>query len=326
MKAKVFSLIILFIAFTSLTVLGQNNRQEPKFKKQKVYTKSYGVSSGDRINLDNQFGEMKLITWEKNEVKVDISISGSSDNEIRAQQILDRISIEDAKIAGSVSFKTKFANQDKDWNKNQKDKHINESMKINYTVYLPSVNPLNAKNQFGAMIVPDYRGEATLESQFGSLTTGRITNAKNIKVAFGKATLGQVSNGKVDISYSSATINKLSGDLDIKVQFSNNVKLNLDNDVKSLDLINSYSTVYLDMSKDFSASYDISNSYSSFSNKSTFTINKNSDKERAFNAESYSGKSGNGSTKVKIRSSFSTVTAGHDLKVDTFKKKKSATI
>jgi hypothetical protein len=71
---------------------------EPKFKKSKSYSKSYSLSTSDKISLDNQFGEMKIMTWEKNEIKVDISITGKSDNsEQRAQEIIDRISIADSK-------------------------------------------------------------------------------------------------------------------------------------------------------------------------------------------------------------------------------------
>ncbi|HUS01239.1 MAG TPA: hypothetical protein VMY77_05910, partial [Chitinophagaceae bacterium] len=272
MKAKLFSVLSLFIGLTIVfpaysQEINNDSKHEPKFKKQKSYSKSYGVSSSDRINLDNQFGEMKLITWEKNEVKVDASITAMSDDQADVQKLLDQITVTDEKSGNSVSFKTKFAS-DKESKTYDKNKHVNQSMKINYTVYLPAGNPLNAKNQFGPMIVPDYRGEATLESQFGSLTTGKITNAKNIKVGFGKASLGQINNGRIDIQYSTGTINKLVGDVDLKLQFSGGVKVNVDNDVKSLDIDNSYSTLYLDLSKNLSASYNISTSYGSFKNKS----------------------------------------------------------
>jgi hypothetical protein len=329
MKAKLFSVLITLLSISFLspaTAQDKQDKNEPKYKKQKSYTKTYAVSGSDRISLDNQFGEMKLVTWEKNEVKVDVSITGSSDEEARAQKILDRISIQDEKNSSGVSFKTKMTDQDKEWNKNDKEKHYNEGMKINYTVYLPSGNPLTAKNQFGPMTVPDYRGEATLESQFGSLTAGKITNAKNIKVAFGKATLGQVNNGKIDIQYSTANINKLVGDVDLKVQFSGSVKVNVDNDVKSLDIDNSYSTLYLDLNKNLSASYNISTSYGSFRNKSNFKIEGDGEKKRDFMTSRYSGTSGGGSSKITVHSSFGSVIAGHDLQVDTSGKKKSATI
>lgn len=328
MKTKLFSLLIAIAGFTFVhTAFSQDkDKHDPKYRKQKSYTKSYSVSSSDRISLDNQFGEMKLITWEKNEVKVDVSITAMSDEEADVQTLLDKISINDEKSGNTVSFKTKFAS-DKETKNNDKNKRINQSMQINYTVYLPSNSSLTAKNQFGPMIVPDYRGEASIESQFGSLTTGKITNNKYIKVGFGKATLGQVNNGKIDIQYSTATINKLVGDIDLKTGFSGAVKVNVDNDVKSLDIDNSYSTLYLDLDKNLSASYNISTSYGSFKNKSNFKIDEGNKDRTGYNSTSrYSGSSGGGGSKITVKSSFGSVVAGHDLQVDTSGKKKSATI
>ena len=325
MKAKLFNLLLTAALLVSGMQLSAQD--EPKFKKEKSYSKSYNVSSSDRISLENQFGEMKLVTWDRNEVKVDVTIIGMSDEESRAQAILDRISIVDEKNGNGVSFKTKFANDeqkekdrnDKDKDKNNKSRH--EGMKINYTVHLPTSNPLNAKNQFGPMVVPDYRGEANLESQFGSLTTGKLSNSKNIRVQFGKADLGEMSGGKLDIGYTSATVSNPSGDIDANFQFST-IKINIDNDIKSLDIKNSYSDVYLDLSKNLSASYKIDNSFGSFTNKSNFTFTKAEEKNKWDNNSSYSGKSGNGDVKITVNSSFGSVVAGHDLKVDMDKKEK----
>ena len=219
--------------------------------------------------------------------------------------------------------------QDKDWNnKDDKNNHHNEGMKINYTVYLPASNPLNVKNHFGATIIPDYRGEATIESQFGSLTTGKITNNKKISVGFGHADLGQVNNGKINIEYSKGNINKLVGDVDAKFQFCGAIKIMVDNDVKSLDIDNSYSTLYMDLSKNLSASYTISTSFGSFKNKSDFKIDGGNDEEkkRDYSTSRYSGTSGGGAGKINIRSSFGSVVAGHNLQIDTSSKKKKATI
>src|SRR6476469_8111073 len=79
-----------------------HKREEPKFKKTKSYTKSYNLSNSDKVSLSNQFGEMKLNTWDKNEVKVDVTIIGKADEEARAQEILDRISIVDSKEGNTV--------------------------------------------------------------------------------------------------------------------------------------------------------------------------------------------------------------------------------
>ncbi|MGZ5255773.1 MAG: hypothetical protein ACXWCT_15300, partial [Flavitalea sp.] len=101
MKKVLFNTALLLAGTFTLTLAtaqenhdSEKQRTEPKFKKIKSYSKSYALSGSDRVSLSNQFGEMKLNTWDKNEIKVDISITGKSDEEPRAQEILDKISIE----------------------------------------------------------------------------------------------------------------------------------------------------------------------------------------------------------------------------------------
>jgi hypothetical protein len=326
MKTILRAYKVLFLISSLAFGLQTQASDGPKVEKKKTYSKSYPVSGNDKITLTNQFGEMKLITWEKNEVKVDVNITAKADDDKRAQEILDKITIEDGKSSGGVYFKTKFAkdqwdDNDRDKSKDKKkEKHNNEGMEINYTVYLPAGNPLNADNQFGPMTVPDYRGEATLVSKFGSLTAGKINNGKSVSVEFGKADIAQLNGGKLNIKFSSATVSKLTGDVDANFEFCDKIKMIIDNDVKELDIRNSYSTLYLDLNKNFSANYDIATSFGEFSNKTAFAIKEDGkdDDERhgpKFDHK-YSGTSGSGSTKVKIKSSFGEIIIGHDLVVD----------
>lgn len=328
MRKAIFNSLFLLLAVVSSVALRaqDNDKNEPKYKKTKSYSKSYSIGSTDKVNLSNQFGEMKITTWDKNEVKVDATIIGKSNDETRAQTILDRISITDGKENGAVFFKTKFADSKDNWDKGNKGEHRNEGMEINWVVYIPSTVTLDADHQFGKMIVPDLKGETSITCKFGDLTAGRLSNSKEVDVEFSQAKIEQVNGGNLNIKFSEGTVNKLSGDVKSDLEFSQ-VKLDLDNDTKGLNIHNSYSTVYLDVDRNFSASYDISTSHGSFSNKTDFPIKKQDDGDDnrygpRFN-EKYSGSSGGGSCKIKVDSSFGEVVLGHDLKVDLSEKKKS---
>ena len=41
--------------------------------RERNISKTY-PASGNTLNIDNQFGNVKIITWDKNEIKVDIHI------------------------------------------------------------------------------------------------------------------------------------------------------------------------------------------------------------------------------------------------------------
>jgi hypothetical protein len=55
---------VLFIAclLTSAQVIAG----DPLVEKKKTYTKSYNVSNSDKISFTNQFGELKINTWDRN--------------------------------------------------------------------------------------------------------------------------------------------------------------------------------------------------------------------------------------------------------------------
>jgi hypothetical protein len=306
MKKIILAFSTALLLSSSLKVLALG---DPLIEKKKTVSKSYPLASGDRISLDNQFGEMKISTWDKSEVKVDITIIGKSSTDERAQEILDRISIEDGKNSDGVYFRTKMnqsGNEGKKGNKNYKE----EGMEINYMVYMPASSPLNATNQFGPMIVPDLKGAVDLTSKFGSLTAGKLSNVKELDVEFGKADIEWINNGKVTVKFSKASLGKLSGDLEAHFEFCDVVNIKLDNSVKQLNLKASYSTVEIELTKEISASFDIKTSFGDLNNKTAFGFKEEGDDDDRRGPKfdkQYYGTAGAGAAKIKIKSDFGKV-------------------
>jgi len=298
---------------------------DPKIEKRKVYSKSYSISGSDKISIENQFGEVMIKTWDKNEVKMEVTIIATSNTEERAQEILDRISIEDSKNSKGVSFKTNMKNDKK---KNDKKNYKEEKMKVNCQVYMPASNPLTLSNQFGATNVPDMKGLVDITSKFGSLTTGILSNVKMVTVEFGVATIESISNGSLIIKFSRAIINKLDGSVDAAFEHSSGVKLGVENSIKELRVTSAFSTLYLDTNKDLGATYEINTSFGGLSNKTGFDIKESvrRDNKKPNFSHSYSGKSGNGSAAMKISGSFSQITVGHNLNMELKDDKKKKVI
>jgi hypothetical protein len=105
-------------------------------------------------------------------------------------------------------------------------------------------------------------------------------------------------------------------------------KINFDNDLTALTLDDSYSVVHLKPAAGFSASYDISTSYGSFFDKTDAGI-KRTDEPEQYGPDldkHYSGKSGSGSAKIVVKSSFGSVMIGEGTEADMKKDKKGARI
>ncbi len=310
---KTYSTLLLVTALLAGNIAFATG--DPLVKKTKTHNKSYTVSASDKVSFENRFGELKINTWDKNEVKVDITISAEANTDDKAQKILDDISIEDGKNGKGVYFKTKL-NENKNQRKENWEKGEKQSFNIDYVVYMPARNPLDASNEFGATTIGDYSGEAELESKFGSLTTGKLSNSKKVSVEFGKATIGSISGGDISIKFSKATIGNIDGAIDAVFEYCDGVKLNVGNSIKNLTVKNSFTSLYLDVNANLSATFDISTSFSELNNKSNFSIKEagedKDDHGPKFDHQ-YNGKSGSGNIQVKVKSSFGEVTVGHNL-------------
>jgi hypothetical protein len=296
-------------------------------EKQKTYTKSYPVSATEKISINNEFGEVKIVTWDKPEVNISISITVHASTDEKAQSILDGITIADGKNSDGVYFKTSMTGTHDDGERHDRDKDDKDKddkdkgdkgrgnrknssgMEINYVVSMPAGNPLKLVNQFGRSIVPDLSGPVEITEKFGDLVAGRLSNVKEVHVEFGSATIESINNGKLVVSYSKAEIKKVSGNIKGIFEFCDKIKLPLDNGVTNFNLINSYSNIEITVSSNFGGDFAIHTNFGDFHNGTPFPIKevKDEDEHGPKFDNDYTGKSGNGSCKVKIKSDFGNI-------------------
>jgi len=308
---KLFKISILSTLFLFLTA-GLLANEEPGLEKKKTISKSYPVSSADKISIDNEFGEVKIITWNKAEVQADITMIGKGSTNERAQAMLDLISVEEGKNSEGVFFKTHMKSH-KSNNEHDGDKN---GFEINYEIHMPAANPLKLKNSFGHTIVPDISGPSEITSKFGELETGNLSNSKKLEIEFGSATIAAVNNADISIKFSRAAINKMSGAIKVFVSYGG-AKLLLDNSVTSLTVKDEFSELLLDVSKEISASYDVYTNFAELENETEFKIKEQDEDHNGVKFDhQYNGTSGEGKMPIKVKSNFGGVTIGHHLAFD----------
>jgi hypothetical protein len=326
MKKVIAVTINMLFLLCSLTTLAQHYDSDTKkyeFEKKKTYEKSYPLTSSDKVKISNQFGSVKLSTWDKSEIKVSVEMIASAKSESRATNILESLSVSDKKNGNVVSFKTSIDN-DRDNNNGS------QTMEINYTVFMPTNNALELKNEFGATTISDFEGNADLTSKFGSLTTGKLGNVEEILVEFGKAKIESITNGTATFKFSKAEVNHLKGSNTIKFEFCDKSKVAMDNDATSVTINESYSKLYIVPSANFSATYNVRTNFGSFKNRTGNKFNRTDEVPEYGNDsdKEYEGQTGSGACKVKIKSSFGNIILGQptadEMKENDKKKKKKS--
>ena len=168
--------IVLLLATAQL--FAQNVDKEKKEKKRYEFFRERNISkaypaSGNTLNIDNQFGEVKITTWDKNEIKVDIHIETSSTQKELADKTFDRIDETDKQEGKEINFKTIMNKNGKD--ENTSCNNCSNTMSIDYDIHIPANNALNIENSFGSIVIPDYTGPVSLTNKYGSLKAGKLS-------------------------------------------------------------------------------------------------------------------------------------------------------
>lgn len=304
--------IITVLSFLCTTATSQDTQKKEKKRyehfKERNISKTY-PASGNSLHIDNQFGDVTVTTWDKNEIKVDIHIEASSTEKDIAEKTFSNLDVAESKDGNTIKFKTII---EKNKGNSYSCKNCSNTMSITYTVQIPAGNALRIENQFGGIQLPDYNGPISLTSKFGSLTTGTLAKAEKVWVEFGKATIKSIGNISATFKFSTIVVENLSGANKLNMEFCSASRVNLDNNLTSLTLNESYSTVNLRPASNFSASYSIRTSFSSVKDRSNANIER-TDKPDQYGPDSeksYQGKSGNGAAKIEIKSSFGTIIIG----------------
>lgn len=179
-------------------------------EKKEIINKTYPVNASTVLKVSNQFGEVHLEKWDKQELKVKIEIIVNGKTEDRAQRMLDKISV-DISEGGTIAFITEISGS-----MNTKS---DESFKINYWINMPATNQIAIENKFGDTYIDDWKGDAKIEMGYGNLKTMSFEGYLDLKLSFGKGTVGALGNAEIEVKYSDLDVEK-ADKLEMEQQFS----------------------------------------------------------------------------------------------------------
>src|SRR5579859_6951989 len=137
---------VLMVLSAPVMTLAANGDED--VRKQRLINKNYNVTADDKLEIENQFGNVVVSTWDKQEITVDIEISARASTEERAQQIMNRIDVKDGKDGNTIWFKTKVGEIHN--GNNGRNRGDNErGFYIDYVIHMPASNRLQIENSFG---------------------------------------------------------------------------------------------------------------------------------------------------------------------------------
>jgi hypothetical protein len=187
----------------------------------KTIKKEFPIDVTGLVNLSNKYGKIDVHTWERNRVKVDVTIVVDARSESAAQEVFDRIRIDFSndddfvKAATSIEAKGWWGES---WSSNKSE------FQVNYEVYMPNGCSLELENQYGNANVEAISGSADIQVKYGDFQLEGVGGDLKIELGYGNGTVVKARDMTVDVAYSKINITDAQ-DVSFDTRYS---KINLD--------------------------------------------------------------------------------------------------
>src|SRR5690554_2354027 len=331
-KMKRYSKILILFA---LLVIGTNasataaEESANTFEEQKIIEKTLVVDASHQLKINNRYGKVQLNNWDRNQIKVVVTIRTEESSRQRAKESLERVEIVHSTQGQVISFETKIGQKSESWWSNLTNTG-RSSLSIDYEVHLPKFTGINIINRYSATIIPDRDGKVDLTVQYGSLKAKKLNADANrlrisyssaeiqtldegsIDIKYGKLSLGAANNLELDMSYcSGSSIGQIHDTFSASLKYSSGFEVGLGKDIKRARIKASYSGIQVIPNTQAKLDFEVSVSYGQFQYAND-RARISSLTERNRTSKSYTGTwNGGGNGSLAITSSYGKVTLSY---------------
>jgi len=194
----------LLMSCLTMTALADN----PIFKKEltKSIHKTFDVSDDVLVGVSSRYGNIKIQTWQRNEVEVDVLIKVKCNNTNKGQQFLDGVDIDFSSTGSTVGMKTTYPDQENAswwsswWNNSQ-----NINFEVHYDIKAPVGMSSELINKYGNIFQEPITGDCNVVNKYGDISLESVHDLE-LDLGYGKAQLGSANNVNIEIKYSSLTL------------------------------------------------------------------------------------------------------------------------
>jgi hypothetical protein len=178
------------IALLLIIGLFQADQPLPANQYSKVIKKEINLPPDGEVSVSNKYGDIEVVGWDKNRVKIAVTILVNAAGELYAQRVFDRIGINFHASANSIEVYSNIQAPKKEWW--EWGVEHEDDYTIGYKVYMPSTASLKVKNRHGNISLANISGKAELNVQHGDIHAGKLGREAILIVEDGYASLGQV--------------------------------------------------------------------------------------------------------------------------------------
>jgi len=203
-----FRLLLIAVALVlQLPVIGQT------YERTRHLVKSFAVKSNTEIQVNNKYGNIHLVQWEKDSVKFEIELLVKGNKQSKLQKNFDMIEFDFTATAYYVIAQTNFnSSKGAFWDEVSDLANTifsgTNRVQIDYRVYIPKYCSLKIENKFGNVYIGDQTENADIKISNGDLKANDFFKELKLKLDFGNASIRKVKDAEIIAGYSEIEIKK----------------------------------------------------------------------------------------------------------------------
>lgn len=186
------SLLLLLIPCLSMAVA-------EKSEVEKRINKEFNVQPESSLAIDNKYGRIDVAIGETNRIKIEVVMKVKAGSEKKAQETLDRISVDISQSGSRVSASTSISSTSgwMSWFDTG-----NVEMEINYNVLVPADIYIDLRQKYGSVFVETTNRDLRIDLSYGDVRLGDINAKLSLQMAYSDGSLSRIKNGDLTLSYS----------------------------------------------------------------------------------------------------------------------------
>jgi hypothetical protein len=251
MNYKKLTLLFCILSWT-LSSIGQGEVYD-----EKKLSRSYVATKGSYVELSNRYGDIEIVPWAKDSVKIQVVIRTYSEKYDWRQTMMESIHVDFTRTSGFIIAETNWKEDASIWRKstyNVSKELGSNRIEVNYKVYLPATIPLEISNKFGNVFMGSHDGELDIVVQHGDFRARDLKNVKRLEVRYGKVKVKSITKGQIDLGSGSSLDLDEGGDIMLS---SSSSEIEID-EVATLNVTSRHDDIFVNVLDKVYGSFNLS--------------------------------------------------------------------
>lgn len=209
---KTIQSLQLAAALLLVLPLGAGDLPTQRQDYEKNYSETFSVDGSGDVRLSNRYGEITVETWDRDEVKIDVRVKVSANDQDDADRLFNRIEVSFSGGANSASAITSVGTSgrkkkggggiisdwisdiDWPWSSSSGNHGSSNDFRVYYRVQMPESASLETEAKYCDVSLPDLSGNTKLSVGYGNLVAGDLTGRNEVSVSYGTARIDQLGD------------------------------------------------------------------------------------------------------------------------------------